>query len=272
MRVSFAIVSCAITLSGLAVAHATPSTQCPTRPLPGPIAPPQPNATATAAASFDAYLPSVEVNAAIDAHIDITATTDSTVSATVEQSPPAPAFSGAGYATSLASTLSSDTPLTTVHWEGGLAMAIGLDWSSDINVHAAFGLQVDAVRIAAEYTMNKAHSETMDPTSTWRMLEHWGQNQRVGLAGRYRLDLGAEDFGVGFYGEAGLGLNLTNWAKQADTHRSDVMFGFGGEFMVGAHKRMGMDFGFRFILSEGNTADAPRELATIFTMGMLVGK
>lgn len=254
-------------LSGLAVAQATPSTQCQTRTLPGPIAPPM-----AATDSVDAYLPSVTVNAAIDAHIDITATTDSDASATVEQASPAPAFSGAGYASSSAGSLTSDTPLTTVHWEGSLAMAIGLDWSSDINIHAAFGLQVDAVRIAAEYTMNKAHSETMDPASTWRMIDHWGQNQRVGIAGRYRLDLGADEFGVGFYGEAGLGLNLTNWANQPDTRQGDVMVGLGGEFMVGAHKRMGMDFGLRFLISEGVTADAPRELATIFTMGMLVGK
>jgi hypothetical protein len=269
MRVSFAIVSCAVTLSGLAVAHASPSTQCPTRPLPGPIAPPQPYAAAT---SVDAYLPSVVVNAAIDAHIDITATPDSNVSATVEQAPPAPAFSSAGYASSSAGSLTSETPLTTVHWEGALAMAIAMDWSTDINVHAAFGLQVDAVRIAAEYTMSKAHTETMDPTSTWRMISHWGQNQRLGLAGRYRLDTGASEFGVGLYAEAGVGINLTNWAKQADTRQGDVMLGLGGEFLVGEHKRLGMDFGFRFIMSEGVTADEPRALATIFTMGMLVGK
>lgn len=268
MRVSLVIVSCVVTLGGIAVAQATPSTQCPTPP-------PQPTATpASTAAAFgaDAYLPSIEITATVDAHLGITATTDSTASVTVEQSPPTPTFTNAGYASSSAGTMSSDTPLTTVHWEGGLAMAIGLDWSSDINIHAAFGLQVDTVRIAAEYTMNKAHSETMDPASTWRMIDHWGQNQRVGLAGRYRLDTGDSAIGAGLYAEVGVGINFTNWAKQADTRQGDVMFGLGFETLVGEHKRLGMDLGFRFLLSEGVTADAPRELATIFTLGMLVGK
>ena len=270
MRVSSVIVSCAVTFCGLAVAHATPSTQCPTQANPGPSAPPQPNVTSTV--GFDTYVPSVVVNAAIDAHIDITAMINSNESVTIEQSPPAPAFSSAGSAASSTGTMSSNTPLTTVHWEGGLAMAIGLDWSSDINIHAAFGLQVDAVRVAAEYTMNKAHSETMDPTSTWRMIDHWGQNQRVGLAGRYRLDTGDSAIGAGLYAEAGAGINFTNWAKQPDTRQGDVMFGLGFETLVGEHKRMGMDVGFRFLISEGFTADTPRELATIFTLGMLVGK
>jgi hypothetical protein len=270
MRVSIVFVSCAVTLSGLAVAHATPAIQCPTAwpsvaiPVPRPITP-----TVEATTSFDGY-----ATAEFNATIDITATTDSLPTAiiTTTHEQPTAIQPSHSFDTNSASVRSSETPLTSVHWEGALAMALGLDWSSDINIHAAFGLQVDAVRIAAEYTMNKAHSETMDPTSTWRMIDHWGQNQRIGLAGRYRLDTGDSTIGAGLYAEAGAGINLTNWTKQADTRQGDVMFGLGFETLVGEHKRLGMDLGFRFLLSEGVTADAPRELATILTLGMLVGK
>lgn len=271
MRVSIVLVSCAVTLGGLAVAHANPTTQCPTPapsvaiPVPQPIAP-----TVEATTSIDGY-----ATAEFDAAINIAVTTEAVPAATAttyEAPQPSTTYTGHTFAANSAGTLTSETPLTSVHWEGGLAMAIGMDLSADINVHAAFGLQVDAVRIAAEYTMNKAHSETMDPTSTWRMIDHWGQNQRFGLAGRYRLDVGTSDIGAGLYVEAGAGLNVTNWAKQADTRQGDVMLGLGCEFLVGERKRMGMDFGFRFLISEGVTADAPRDVATIFTLGMLVGK
>ena len=301
MRILLAVVTSAVTLSGLcvlSVADAKPSSRYYTPPIPVVISPPRPVVTTSAGTIVvGAYLPTVTFDADIDASVDVgidtpvytaPAATTGSVSGAVSGSVSGSASGSAttnyvqtqstqvqtGYATtaSFGGELTSNTPLTTVHWEGGLALAIPMELSADANMHAIFGLQVDAVRIAAEYSMNKAYSETMDPTSTWRTLCQKGQNQRIGIAGRYRLDLGANEFGVGFYGEAGLGLNLTNWATQANTRTGDVMLGLGGEFMVGEHKRMGMDFGFRFMISEGATADAPRELSTIFTMGMLVGK
>ncbi len=104
------------------------------------------------------------------------------------------------------------------------------------------------------------------------MIDHWGQYQRVGIAGRYRFDTGDSAIGAGLFAEAGVGINLTNWTKQADTRQADIMFGLGFEALVGEHRRMGMDLGFRFLLSEGVTADAPRDTATILTLAMLIGK
>lgn len=237
-------------------------------PVPVVVVGPATNYSVSASASVDVNV-DVNLPTAVEANAGASATSSaeylSGASAT---------YQGAGAASGGVSDtfFSTATPLTTVHWEGALAMAIPIDNWGGPNVHAAFGLQVDSVRVAAEYSLSKSHMTTMDPASTWRTVDHWGQNQRFGVAGRYRLDMGETWLGMGVYGEAGLGLNFTSWKTQAETHHGDVMAGLGFEMLAGERRRIGMDMGFRFIVREGEGPAASKEVASVFTLGMLFGK
>jgi len=220
----------------------------------------------------------VSANANIDVNVDVSVPTTvetATDAGSADYGSTGATYLGAGGASGGATTdsfFSTATPLTTVHWEGALAMAIPIDSWGGPNLHAAFGLQIDSVRVAAEYSLNKSHMTTMDPVATWRTTDHWGQNQRFGVAGRYRLDMGEASLGMGVYAEAGVALNFTSWKTQAETHHGDVMAGFGFEMLAGERRRIGMDMGFRFIVSEGDSPAAPKEIASVFTLGMLFGK
>lgn len=173
------------------------------------------------------------VDVAVDVHVEVT-------------DPPPPPIAPRP------ADLTVETPLSRPHWEAVLAMALPMDLG-DLGLHAAFGRQVGPFRAAAEYTLR-------------------GDEQRLGVAGRYRVDLGDDTVGMGFYGEAGVGIERIRDERSGLDSRRDALFGFGFEVMGGDHRTVGLEMGARFILAERNLPDEPRELVALVTVGLQVGR
>lgn len=197
----------------------------------------------------------------VSARVDVVVTGEAT--AVVAPAPPAPA----PLAATDAGGLTFATPLTRPHWEGELAMTLPLALG-DVGLHAAIGRQVGAFRVAAEYTLTDASTDTgVGPLMAVPL--DCGRQQRLGLALRYRLGLGLPELGTGLYVEAGLGRNTVAWKTRGTTRHDDVLLGVGFDMLGGGARTVGLDLGARFTLAD--TGGGDREATGVIALGLLVG-
>ena len=207
-----------------------------------------------------------------DAAVEVAAAIDVTV--TVETAPaPAPAPMSASVAAPADAdphALTFVTPLTRPHWEAALAVVLPLDLG-DPGLHLAAGRQIGSVRLAGEYTLTDAASDRARP-GTAMVIPDCGQRQRLGVAARYRLGVGAPGVGAGFYLEAGIGQATTTWKLTGTSRRRDALVGLGLEMAGGAGGRLaGFELGARFTIADGDGPTPTRDVVGVITMGLLVG-
>jgi hypothetical protein len=275
MRLSFIAGILAVHFGQLATAFANDGEVCPSHtPSPPivvvpPVSPPVTpyvsiDASATWTSNTSTSTPVVTANENTTSYTNTatyTASTDATVSGFANLS------SNYGASESSAGD-SGATPLSTPHWELGVGASI-LDGA---NLLVSAGRQFSWIRISAEYSQNKGHATMTAPGKVWPKIEDWRNTKRVALTGRYRIDTGQTDIGAGAYVEAGVGRNFNTWTMQPATEHTDVNVGIGCEFLVGAHRQMGMDFGVRFTVLGSAVPEDAQELNATFTVGMLFGK
>ncbi len=195
----------------------------------------------------------------VSAHVDVVVGGEAAAIVAPAPAPP-PASTDVG-------GLTFATPLTQPHWEGELAMTLPLALG-DVGLHAAIGRQVGAFRVAAEYTLTDASTDTGAGPLSAAPLD-CGRQQRLGLALRYRLGVGLPELGTGLYVEAGLGRNTVAWKTRGTTRHDDVLLGLGFDMLGGGARTVGLDLGARFTLAD--TGGGDREATGVIALGLLVG-
>ena len=153
------------------------------------------------------------------------------------------------------------SPLMRPHWEAEVAMVLPLELAHDPGVHVAVGRQIGGFRLAAEYTRGDA---SIDRPSGFTVMTDSGLSQRLGIAARYRVGMGAPPIGFGAYLEGGLGRDEVTWSRGDSTVARDLMLGLGVEMAGGDERLFGLDVGARFVLGG-------RETAALFTIGLIAG-
>lgn len=188
-----------------------------------------------------------EVAVAIEAHVEVAVTVDGTPRT-------APA----------SDDLTWTTPLARPHWEAAVAMAVPIDTSGEPGLHVALGRQLGGFRLALEYTRTDAAGDRPSMTIPGLVSPDCGLSQRLGVAARYRVGMGAPPVGFGAYLEGGLGRDEVTWSHSPTTVERDLMLGLGVEVVGGDDRLLGFDMGARFVLAD-------RATAAMLVVGLIAG-
>jgi hypothetical protein len=201
------------------------------------------------------------------AHVEVAAHVDVVVVGAADPAP-APAMvavdgGGAG--------LTTATPLSRSHWEAGIAMTLPLALG-DVGLHAAAGRAFGPLRLAGEYTLGDASADrAVAVGGAVGVMADCGQRQRLGVAARYRVDLGLPTMGTGVYVEAGVGRATTAWKSGFTSTRDDMLLGVGFELLGGDARVVGMDLGMRVTIAEPEQPGAAKDTTGVITVGLLLG-
>lgn len=191
-----------------------------------------------------------ELAVAVEAHVDVAVSVDLSTHATPSASAPAEG------------ELVWSTPLARPHWEAAVAMALPLDTAGDIGLHVAAGRQLGGFRLALEYTRSDTAGDR--PSKTGALMADCGLSQRIGVAARYRVGMGAPPVGFGAYLEGGAGRDEVSWSHSGTSVERDLMLGLGVELVGGGDRLFGVDIGARFVLAERTTTG-------FLTVGLIAG-
>ena len=142
----------------------------------------------------------------------------------------------------------------------------------DVGLHAAAGRAFGPLRLAGEYTLGDASADrAVAVGGAVGVMADCGQRQRLGVAARYRVDLGLPTMGTGAYVEAGVGRATTAWKSGVTSTRDDMLLGVGFELLGGDARVVGMDLGMRVTIAEPEQPGAAKDTTGVITVGLLLG-